>query len=134
MKNKLPWVLVIVLALILVWVLFLKPEYNPATDAPSNSEESVQQEAFMAEESKWAHAENDLPKGWVRWTDTLIEIPVEKYGPSRENPSYIVKLQAGMRDGLSEPKQCIGDSEVATCAVGTDPEVLRYFAVLNYYY
>jgi hypothetical protein len=64
----------------------------------------------------------------------MIETPVEKYGPSRENPSYIVKLQAGMRDGLSEPKQCIGDSEVATCALGSDPEVLRYFAVLNYYY
>jgi len=84
------------------------------------------------EQQKWATEDNGLPKGWVRWNDTMAEIPVKKYGPSETGSSYIVQLSAKMINGLEGQKKCMGDSELAMCAIGTNPEVLRYFEIVNY--
>ncbi len=147
MKNIFPWVLVILLALVLAWLLFMKPETSSNDDyqipvgdtAYEKDNESGyplnDQDAHFEKEAEWASAGgNDMPHGWVTWTDSIVENPVKKFGPSKTNASYMVQLKTSMIKLLDDPHTCIGDSEVALCAVGTDPEVLRYFEVKSYYY
>jgi hypothetical protein len=81
---------------------------------------------------KWASEENGLPKGWVRWNDKIGEISVEKYGPSKNDLSYMIHLDAKIIPQIKLEHKCMGDSESATCAIGNDPEVLKYNEIINY--
>lgn len=104
----------------------------PVIIESSNSSNLQITDENFEEQQKWATEDNGLPKGWVRWNDTMAETPVKKYGPSQTGSSYIIQLSAQMIKGLDGQKKCMGDSELAMCAIGTDPEVLRYFEIVNY--
>ncbi len=93
----------------------------------------VDDEEFMNQEAQWAHANNGLPVGWVQWTESMNGSSVKKFGPVLNGDSYMINFTA-QEMMASGNRKCVGDSEVATCAVGDNPEILRYWNVINYFY
>jgi len=147
--SKLNTVLLLILIVLMIFALrFMyqnQEEYRDLLQVNRTEEKTIINQSkeqinitptdeFMEEEAKWADAENGMPKGWVRWSDKIDGISVEKYGPSSTISSYMIKLDAGLISKLDEEKKCVGDSESAICAIGNDTEVLRYWNVINHYY
>lgn len=98
-------------------------------------EEDIQkEESNVEEETAWATAENGLPTGWQIWADEVKGSPVEKYGPNKALSSYVIKIQAKDVNSLPSPYECVGPDEVVFCSVGNNPDIMRYFRVLEYYY
>ncbi len=130
-SSKLNTVLLIIIIVLLLTGIYI---FNKRTNTlVTNSPENILvTDNNYESQMKWATEENGLPKGWVRWTDTMAEIPVEKYGPSQIRSSYMIKLNAKMVSGIDQEKKCVGDSETALCAVGNNPEILRYFNVISF--
>lgn len=97
-------------------------------------EDIVKEESNVEEETTWATAENGLPAGWSTWSDEIGGRPVEKYAPIKGMPSFVVKIEANITSKLVKPYECVGPDEIVFCAVGNNPDVLRYYRVLEYYY
>lgn len=97
-------------------------------------EDISKEESNVDEETAWATAENGLPTGWQIWADEVKGSPVEKYGPNKALSSYVIKIQAKDVDSLPSPHECVGPDEVVFCSVGNNPDIMRYFRVLEYYY
>jgi hypothetical protein len=103
-------------------------------DGKPLGKDQTNQDNFMAEEAKWAYAENGMPKGWKRWADTVDGVSVEKKGPTLTNPSYIISISGKLLSTFTKTNKCVGDGESAFCIIGNDPEVLRYWNVASFYY
>lgn len=97
-------------------------------------EDIPKEESNVEEETAWASAENGLPAGWVSWVEEIKGSPVEKYSPNKTLSSYVIKILATDSGSLPNPHTCTGADEVVFCVVGNNPEVERYFKVLEYYY
>lgn len=120
--SKLNSILLLVIIVLMIIAIFI---------FKNNSNQQISDENYE-NQMKWATENNGIPNGWVKWSDTIAEIPVEKYGPSQNGSSYIVLLTTELMGGLKEKKVCVGDSDSALCAIGSDSEVLRYFDIINY--
>ncbi len=136
-RNRIIIFGVIPLALIflLINVIDKKPVDERGVEVPEGLrlneegflEEDIQkEESNVEEETAWATAENGLPTGWQIWADEVKGSPVEKYGPNKTGPSYIVKIEESLVDSLPSPHGCVPAIEGVTyCFVGNHQEVER---------
>lgn len=93
--------------------------------------------ASMAEESQWANGDGDMPKGWFTWEELIEGSTVQAKGPVKNGSSMIIttrdlELVEKLKQKDSTVK-CLGDSELITCSIGSHPEVIRYWKVINYF-
>ncbi len=142
-RNRIIVFFIFPLAVILPIVLIdKKPVDERGVEVPEGLE--LNEQGFLVEktdggptveeETAWATAENGLPAGWAIWSDEISGRPVEKYAPVKDMPSFVVKIEATITDKLVRPYECVGPDDVVFCVVGNNPDVLRYFKVLKYYY
>lgn len=93
---------------------------------------------YMDALGRWALSveNNGIPKGWERWSDNSSRVLVQKIGPSKTNPSYIIKYDIDMiKNGAKPQGECSGgEDQPVYCIVGYDPEVLRFWSVVNYFH
>lgn len=138
-------VIPLAIVVLLVNVINKKPVDERGVEVPDGLE--LTEDGFLVEkdvasegptvdeETAWATANNGMPEGWLVWVDEIKGKAVEKYGPNKTGPSYIVKIEESLVDSLPSPHGCVPAIEGVTyCFVGNHQEVERYYRVLEYYY
>lgn len=68
------------------------------------------------------------PEGWISWPEVLEGVTVTKISEYFGMPSYVIILPTAFRELLPDSNvQCVGDSEISTCVVGINEEVISAF-------
>ncbi len=68
------------------------------------------------------------PEDWIMWPELLEDVAVTKISQSFSLPSYVIVLPNTSRALLPDMNvRCVGDSEISTCVVGSDPVVNAAF-------
>lgn len=135
----------VVPALIIFSIIFIrkKPADERGVEVPEGLqlndqgflEEKEPEGPTIEDETVWATAENGMPAGWVIWPDTISGSAVEKYAPSKGLSSYVIKVPKDLVQELMKPNKCTQNADpIVFCVVGNNPDVERYFRVLEYYY
>jgi len=133
--SKLNTVLLLILIVLMIFALrFMyqnQGEYLPDLDSKiSNNlvqENDEIYKGYREDVEFFDFDENGLPKNWIKWNDSILGVPVEKFGPVLDENNFLIKLKANLISNLPENKECIGDSESALCVVGENAGINRYF-------
>lgn len=140
MKRK-DLIIIVLLVCTIALGLFsmLKKDNRELLKGCQYPDKSYDQECItMSKESRWANANNGMPKGWVTWEDTIDGVTVSAKGPIMNGASKVVTtgdLDLVKKMRTNDPSvKCVGDLEIATCFIGNHSEVIRYWNVTNYFY
>ncbi len=140
MKHKNLIIITLLLITIVVGLFYaLRKENRELLKGCQNTDKSYDNECIsMSKESRWANADNGMPKGWVIWQDTIDGVSVVSKGPIMNGASKVITtsdLDLIKKLRSTDPSvKCVGDLEITTCAMGNHPEILRYWNVINYFY
>ncbi len=127
--NTVLLLVLIVLAISIIWILWRDRKAEEGKDAYFKKAQTQTATLTISANSVYG---DRYPAGWVIWKEMINGQEVEKIGPSASTKDYLIKLPSPLRVSLGL-NNCVGDSEIATCAVGNNPEIKKAWEELNKY-
>lgn len=97
-------------------------------DSASSKNRSIKQNMITSP------AGSPWPSSWVRWEDIFEEVSVSKFGPKYSEDDFVITLPTNIVNSLPDGSSCVGDSDLATCLVGTDLNVKKVFEEWSNFY